>query len=101
MRATEKAQGILMVTADHGNADEMVELDKKGNLQRDKSGTFKAKTAHTLNPVPFAIYDPLFKGEYKLANLDKRGLSNIASTLLQLMGYEAPEDYDPALITFE
>jgi 2,3-bisphosphoglycerate-independent phosphoglycerate mutase len=100
VRATEQAKGILMVTADHGNADEMVELDKKGNLQRDKQGNFRAKTAHTLNPVPFMIYDPLFAGEYKLANLQKRGLSNIAATLLQLLGYDAPEDYDPALITF-
>jgi len=89
-----------MITADHGNADEMIELDKKGNLQSDKKGKFNAKTAHTLNPVPFVIYDPSFNGEYKLASLEKRGLSNIAATLLQLMGYESPEGYDPALITF-
>jgi 2,3-bisphosphoglycerate-independent phosphoglycerate mutase len=98
VKATEQAKGILIITADHGNADEMVELDKKGALQRDKAGKLRPKTAHTLNPVPLMIYDPLFNGEYKLADLPKRGLSNIAATLLTLMGYLPPEDYDPALI---
>jgi 2,3-bisphosphoglycerate-independent phosphoglycerate mutase len=98
VRATEQAGGILMITADHGNADEMVELDKKGNLQKDKQGNFRAKTAHTLNPVPFILYDPLFNGEYKLAELKSRGLSNLAATLVTLMGYEPPPDFDPALI---
>ncbi|HQP36439.1 MAG TPA: 2,3-bisphosphoglycerate-independent phosphoglycerate mutase [Polyangiaceae bacterium] len=100
MKAIREAKGILLVTADHGNADEMYEVDKKGALQKDKKGNFKAKTAHTLNPVPFAIYDPLFNGEYSLANVDKPGLSNIAATLLSLMGYVPPEDYDKPLITF-
>ena len=100
MKATEKAQGILLITADHGNADEMIELDKKGALQKDKKGNYRAKTAHTLNPVPFVIYDPMFKGEYKLAEVQRPGLSNIAATLLSLMGYEPPEDYDKALVEF-
>jgi 2,3-bisphosphoglycerate-independent phosphoglycerate mutase len=82
--------GIAVVTADHGNADEMFTVDKKGNKS--------IKTAHTLNPVPFVIYDPLYKGEYKMAGLKEKGLSNIAATLLNLLGYEKPEDYDPSLI---
>jgi len=89
----EKLQGIAVVTADHGNSDQMFTLDKDGNRV--------VKTAHTLNPVPFAIYDPQYKGEYVMAGLEKRGLSNVAATLLNLLGYEKVEDYDPSLITFK
>ena len=100
VKATKEVGGVLMITADHGNADEMVELDKKGALTFDKNGNMKPKTAHTLNPVPFLIYDPEFKGEYGLSEIQRPGLSNIAATLLLLMGYEPPEDFDPALIRF-
>jgi 2,3-bisphosphoglycerate-independent phosphoglycerate mutase len=68
----------------------MFTLDKKGNKS--------AKTAHSSNPVPFIIYDPLYQGEYRLANIAEKGLSNIAATLLNLLAYEKPEDYDPSLI---
>ncbi len=83
-------EGIAVVTADHGNVDQMFSLDKAGRK--------KTKTAHTLNPVPFAIYDPGYNGEYEMAHLERPGLSNVASTLLNLLGYEKVEDYDPSLI---
>ena len=83
-------EGIAVVTADHGNADEM--------FTKDKAGAKIIKTAHTLNPVPFVIYDPAYKGEYKMAHIQKKGVSNVASTLLNLLGYEKVEDYDPSLI---
>ncbi|MBD3426611.1 MAG: 2,3-bisphosphoglycerate-independent phosphoglycerate mutase [Candidatus Omnitrophica bacterium] len=83
--------GVAIVTADHGNSDEMFEL---------KKGERVMKTAHTLNPVPFAIYDPLYAGEYRMANLEKRGLSNVAGTILNLLGYRNVADYDPPLIEF-
>jgi len=101
LKATERAQGILIVTADHGNADEMFEVDKKGAFKLDKKGGTRAKTAHTLNKVPLMIYDPGFSGEYALADLPNAGLSNVAATILSLMGYEPPEGYDPALLTFK
>jgi len=82
--------GIAVVTADHGN------LDKMFTVTRD--GKRIPKTAHTLNPVPFAIYDPDFKEEYEMAPLKKRGLSNVAATLVNLLGFEKPEEYDPSLI---
>ncbi len=82
--------GIAVITADHGNADEMFTVDKKGAKS--------VKTAHSLNPVPFIIYDPLYQGEYHMADIQEKGLSNIAATLLNLLGYEKPEDYDPSLI---
>ena len=87
-----KLNGIAVVTADHGNSDEMFTIDSEGNP--------KPKTAHTLNPVPFVIVDSGYSGEYRMAKLDKRGLSNVAATLLNLLGYEKVEDYDPSLITF-
>ncbi|MDP8266031.1 MAG: 2,3-bisphosphoglycerate-independent phosphoglycerate mutase [Candidatus Aceula meridiana] len=83
--------GITVVTADHGNADEMF---------TEKNGKKIVRTAHTLNPVPFVIIDSSYKGEYQMANLEKKGLSNVAATLLNLLGFEKPEGYDPSLITF-
>ncbi len=86
----KEIEGVAVITADHGNADEMFTIDKKG--------VKSVKTAHSLNPVPLIIYDPFYREEYKMADLKERGLSNIAATLLNLMGYEKPEDYDPSLI---
>ena len=83
--------GIALVTADHGNCDEMCFREGKKRTP---------KTSHTLNPVPFAIYDPGYQGEYKMADLPKRGLSNVAGTILNLLGYENAPDYDPSLIEF-
>jgi 2,3-bisphosphoglycerate-independent phosphoglycerate mutase len=86
----DRTGGLAVVTADHGNSDEMFTV---------KKGKRAVKTAHTLNPVPFIIYDPLHKGEYALRKgLEKPGLSNIAATLLRLLGWEPPEDYDESLI---
>ena len=84
--------GIVLVTADHGNADE---------LYKETKGKRMVSTAHSLNPVPFAIVDPGFKGEYVVAQLEKPGLSNVAATILNLLGFEKPEDYDPSLIAFK
>ena len=85
----DELDGIAVITADHGNADEMFTV---------KNGKKSVKTAHTLNPVPFIIYDPNYSGEYKLADIDTPGLTNIAGTLLNLLGYENVEDYDKSLI---
>jgi 2,3-bisphosphoglycerate-independent phosphoglycerate mutase len=81
--------GIALVTADHGNADEMY---------TEKNGVRTPKTSHTLNPVPFIIYDPNFSGEYKMSDVKSPGLTNIAGTILNLLGYENVEDYDQSLI---
>jgi len=63
-----------------------------------KDGKIMPKTAHTLNPVPFIVFDSQYNGEYKMADLEKRGLSNVAGTILNLLGFENVEDYDPSLI---
>ena len=88
----KQLNGITVILADHGNADEMYII---------KNGKKQISTAHSLNPVPFIIVDPGYQGEYEIANLPKRGLSNVAATLLNLLGFEKPKDYDPSLIQFK
>jgi len=91
--------GVALITADHGNADEMYEVDKKTNTPKvNKDGSFKAKTSHTLNPVPCIIYDNFFADTYTVKKDGKYGLSNIAATLVNLMGYEAPAIWDESII---
>jgi 2,3-bisphosphoglycerate-independent phosphoglycerate mutase len=91
--------GVALITADHGNADEMYELDKKtGQPKRNEDGTFKAKTAHTLNPVPLILYDNASGGRLGLKRLDKAGLSNIAATIANLLGFEKHARWDESLL---
>jgi 2,3-bisphosphoglycerate-independent phosphoglycerate mutase len=97
--AIKELGGVAIVTADHGNADEMYELDKKGGVKYENDRP-KAKTSHTLNPVPAIIYDPQLAGEYRLdSSIAKPGLANLAATCLFLMGYQSPPDYEPSLIS--
>jgi 2,3-bisphosphoglycerate-independent phosphoglycerate mutase len=101
IESVKKSGGVALITADHGNLDEMFEIDAKtGSFQKDSAtGKLKNKTSHTLNPVPVIIYDPQFKGEYELnPSVKDPGLGNVAATLLNLLGYNAPEDYLPSLI---
>jgi 2,3-bisphosphoglycerate-independent phosphoglycerate mutase len=101
LEAVDRSGGIAVITSDHGNLDEMFEVNKKtGAIERDKkTGLPRNKTSHTLNPVPFIIYDPNFKNEYRLSSIvDDPGLANIASTLLVLMGFTPPDDYLPPII---
>ncbi len=101
IKAIRDAGGILIGSADHGNADEMFEFDKKTGGIKVENGKPKAKTSHTLSPVPCIIYDPEGKGEYRLTDREDLGISSLAATCLNLLGFEAPDDYDPAVVTFE
>ena len=93
-----KLGGIALITADHGNADEMYEMDKKGGVKME-NGKPKAKTSHTLNPVPFIIYDPGFQGEYTLdTSIAKPGLANVTATALTLLGLTPPAEYETSLV---
>ena len=78
----------------------MYETDKKGTVLLDKkTGEPQRKTSHTLNPVPFIIYDPSLKGSYRMKTLAQPpGLANVASTLLYFLGYDPPADYYPSLV---
>ena len=98
----DKLGGVALITADHGNADEMFEMDKSGNPKVGKDGKMKAKTSHTLNKVPCIIYDNTpAKESYKVkADEGNFGLSNVADTMVNLMGYKAPEMWDESVIEF-
>ncbi len=91
--------GVALITADHGNADEMYEMDKKTGLPKaDKNGKYKAKTSHTLNPVPCIIYDNTDAKEHYTVKEGSYGLSNLAATTVNLMGYKAPDMWDASMI---
>ena len=86
--AADKYGYTLLVTADHGNADQMLET---------KKGKTSVRTAHSLNPVPFIIYDPDNKYEIKDGHY---GLANVAPTIVTMMGLETPDCWQPSLICF-
>jgi len=91
--------GVIMITADHGNAEEMFEIDKDGNPIKDENGNYKPKTSHTLNPVAFILITDFSKADYRLKAEKKDGkLSNLAATVINLLGFDAPSDYDESLI---
>jgi 2,3-bisphosphoglycerate-independent phosphoglycerate mutase len=91
-------KGVAIITADHGNADEMYELDKKTKQPIVlKDGSIKCKTSHTLNPVPCILYDNVSGGKLSLKN-GNYGLSNIAATNLNLLGLAAPENWDESIL---
>ncbi|KIG14183.1 2,3-bisphosphoglycerate-independent phosphoglycerate mutase [Enhygromyxa salina] len=88
--ATKALRGVLLVTADHGNAEQM--FDGAGQARQ-------VRTSHSLNPVPLVIYDPREPDGGPALSLPERpGLSNLAATSLALLGFLPPEGYDPALI---
>lgn len=99
LKAVDAAGGVALITADHGNADEMYELDKKTKQPaQNKDGSFKAKTAHTLNPVPLILYDNVSGGKLGLRQTEKAGLSNIAATVANLLGLEKHAAWDESLL---
>lgn len=88
-KKVDELKGCLIITADHGNAEEL--FDENG----------QPKTSHSMNKVPFAIYDNTTnRNRYQLKNLQNPGLSNIAATIATLMGAEFyPKEWDEPLIT--
>ena len=90
--------GALLVTADHGNADDMIERDKKsGRLEQNADGTFRAKTSHSLNAVPCFLYAPA-NPELRFREDPTAGLSNVAATVLELLGYTPPFTYRTSML---
>jgi 2,3-bisphosphoglycerate-independent phosphoglycerate mutase len=90
----DELNGVLVFTADHGNADIMF---------TEKNGERSPKTSHTLSAVPFAIHDPNYDSEYHMVGggpAPDHGLANVAATVFNLLGYEAPDDYLSSLIDF-
>jgi 2,3-bisphosphoglycerate-independent phosphoglycerate mutase len=103
-RAVEAAGAVMVITADHGNSDDMFEHNKKtGEVIRKEDGSPKAKTSHSLNPVPCIVYDPEYKGEYQAEPGESAlngglGISSIAATCIELLGYLPPADYDRSVL---
>ena len=106
-KAAAEKGAVLVITADHGNSDDMYEHDKKtGAVSRKDDGTPKAKTSHSLNPVPCIIYDPGYKGEYEPGKGENHedalnkglGISSIAATCIDFLGFIPPEGYDSSVL---
>jgi len=95
-----QAGGVMIVTADHGNADDMFEHDKKTGAVIMENGHPKVKTSHSLNPVPCLIFDPEYQGEYEPRLREGLGISSLGATCLNFLGFEAPPDYDPSIIVW-
>ena len=76
----------VLVTADHGNADQMTET---------KKGKTSVRTAHSLNPVPFIIYDKDHQWTIKEGHF---GLANVAPTIVKMMGLTAPDCWEESMV---
>lgn len=98
INAVNKTGSVLVITADHGNADDMYEHGKKGEILLDIDGAPRRKTSHSLNPVPCIVYDPEYKGEYNKKLKSGLGISSLAATCIQLLGFVPPEDYDSSVL---
>ncbi len=86
LACADKCGYTVLLTADHGNADQMTET---------KKGKTSVRTAHSLNPVPFIIYDKdndwtILEGNY--------GLANVAPTVVKMMGIEAPDCWEASMV---
>lgn len=105
LKGVERLGGVALVTADHGNAEQMYERDKKsGAILLNANGSPKALTSHTLNPVPLTLFDPHGKAP-KLLHPDelaregiKPGLAHVAATTLELLGFAPPSTYERSLL---
>jgi len=93
MEAVAAASGAALITADHGNAEEML------------VGASEACTRHSINPVPCILFDPDYDGSYQLRQQGEQraqlGLSNLAATLCTMMGTEPLPGFDTSLISIQ
>ncbi|CAM6116894.1 unnamed protein product [Calypogeia fissa] len=100
--AIVKVGGIYLITADHGNADDMAQRKKDGQPIMDQDGIVVPLTSHTLAPVPIAIGGPGLSSRASLrTDLPNAGLSNVTATFINLLGFEAPSDYEPTLLKID
>jgi bisphosphoglycerate-independent phosphoglycerate mutase (AlkP superfamily) len=97
LKVVDQLGGMAIITADHGNADEMFETDKDGKIKKNKDGSYKAKTSHTLNKVPCIFYDNRNDNKYTVIP-GEYGLSNLAATVVNLLGFEKYEKWDESMI---
>ena len=81
--------GFALITADHGNADHMFDVDGEGHKH--------PFTAHTTNRVPFIVVDE----KAKLAGIEDGRLSDIAPTMLTLAGLESSAEMTGRVLASE
>ena len=86
LETADKCGYTVLITADHGNADQMTET---------KKGKTSVRTAHSLNPVPFIIYD---NSKVWTINEGSYGLANVAPTVVKMMGLTAPECWEDSMV---
>ena len=86
IEAADQYGYTVLITADHGNADQMTET---------KKGKTSVRTAHSLNPVPFIIYD---KEKTYTVKDGSFGLANVAPTVVKMMGLTAPECWEDSMV---
>lgn len=98
IKVVDEVEGVFLVTADHGNCDDMVQRDKKGEPLRNEKGEPVPLTSHTLAPVPVMIGGKGLLESVSLRRDKEAGLANVTATFINLLGYEAPEDYEKTLI---
>jgi 2,3-bisphosphoglycerate-independent phosphoglycerate mutase len=96
--AVKAAQGTLLITADHGNCEVLIERDKNGAPLFDVHGVAVPKKSHTLSPVPFIAIDYSTR-TITSGGVSDAGISNIAATILALLGQPIPTDYRHALLS--
>ncbi|HHH28452.1 MAG TPA: 2,3-bisphosphoglycerate-independent phosphoglycerate mutase [Polyangiaceae bacterium] len=95
-RAIRDTEGVLLITADHGNADEMY-TRKKGKIVTNEDGSPMPRTSHTTNEVPLVVVDALGKLDV-CHDVEQPGIANLGATVLELCGLKAPDDYLPGLL---
>jgi 2,3-bisphosphoglycerate-independent phosphoglycerate mutase len=97
--AVHEAGATMIITADHGNVDMLLEVDRAtGKIKEDVSGNPIVKTSHTLSPVPWTIVGR-DAGDFRLnPEVAEPGLANIAATIMLMLGFQAPPDYLPSLV---
>ncbi|KNH09580.1 2,3-bisphosphoglycerate-independent phosphoglycerate mutase [Perkinsela sp. CCAP 1560/4] len=101
LRAVDEVGGSYLITADHGNADDMTQRDSSGKPLRDAHGEPLPLTSHTLAPVPVVIGGPNLPANVTMrSDIVSPGLSNVTATFINLMGYNAPDIYDCTLLHF-
>ncbi len=96
-RAVKKVGGVLLVTADHGNADEMYGRNKDGSVKREEDGSAQPRTSHTTHPVPLILIDA--EDQLKLrTDVQGASIAHLGGTVLALMGLGLPDGYLPSLV---
>lgn len=92
VEAVKEVGGRFLITADHGNAETMLQKDKKGKPLLDNDGKPRPLSSHTLVPVPVAIGGPGLPetAKFRQDGPEDAGLTNVTATILNLLGFEAP-----------